>query len=132
MKTVLVVDDEYLIRWSLREGLKSGFNVLTAGTVDEALAILRSAPVDAVVTDLRMPGRDGLELVELLRSVAPAVKVFVITAFGSDPVIDRLFALDVEGFIRKPFEVQLVRDMLATHLADEGRDQRSEMRGRTA
>ena len=132
MKTVLVVDDEYLIRWSLCEGLKGSFNVLTAGSVDDAEALLRSTPVDAVVTDLRMPGRDGLELVERLRSVSPAVKIFVITAFGSDPVIDRLFALDVEGFIRKPFEVQLIRDMLATHLGEEIKDQRSEIKGRTA
>jgi DNA-binding NarL/FixJ family response regulator len=116
MKTVLVVDDEYLIRWSLREGLKETFRVLTAGSVMEALDTLAKEPVDAVVTDLRMPGADGMELVEALRAARPSVKIFVISAYGSDAVIDRLFQLDVDGYIRKPFEIELVRDMLETRL----------------
>lgn len=122
MKIVLVVDDEYLIRWSLREGLKDRFRVLTAGSVAEALDVLAKEPVDAVVTDLRMPGKNGMELVEALRAARPSVKVFVISAYGSDAVIDRLFQLDVDGYIRKPFEIQLVRDMLETRLTARTED----------
>ena len=116
MKTVLIVDDEYLIRWSLKEGLKDRFRVLTAATVREALALLQSETVHAVVTDLRMPGDNGMQLVEALRQRQTDVKVFVISAYGSDDVIDRLFQLDVDGYIRKPFEIELVRDMLETRL----------------
>ncbi len=116
MKTVLIVDDEYLIRWSLKEGLKDHFRVLTAGAVAEALALLQAETVHAVVTDLRMPGGNGMQLVEALRQRQPDVKVFVISAYGSDDVIDRLFQLDVDGYIRKPFEIELVKDMLETRL----------------
>ena len=116
MKTVLVVDDEYLIRWALFEGLKDRFNVLTACSVDRAVEVLSQMKVDAVVTDLRMPGRNGMELVELLRTHNPEVKIFIVTAYGSDEIIDRAFALDVEGYIRKPFKINLIRDMLECHM----------------
>jgi DNA-binding NtrC family response regulator len=116
MKTVLLVDDEYLIRWSLKEGLKGQFRVLTAASVAEAKAILETEKADAIITDLRMPGGDGMELVEAVRKATPEVKVFVITAYGSDAVVDRLFTLEVDGYLRKPFEIELVRDMLAAHL----------------
>jgi two-component system response regulator PilR (NtrC family) len=115
-KTVLVVDDEFLIRWALQEGLKDRFRVLTAGTVAEALDTLEREAVDAVVTDLKLPDRDGLELIRHLRGFRPEMKVFVITAYGSDDVVDRLFALDVEAYVRKPFEIHLIRDMLEAHL----------------
>ncbi len=118
MKTILVVDDEHLIRWSLYEGLKDRFNVLTAASVDRAVALLTKIKVDAVVTDIRMPGRDGMELVQMLRACAPDVKVFVITAYGSDELIDRVYALEIEGFIRKPFKIELIRDMLESHLVE--------------
>ena len=116
MKTVLVVDDEYLIRWALKEGLKETFRVLTAASVPEALALLKAETVHAVVTDLRMPGGNGMQLVEALRAAGPEVKIFVISAYGSDDVIDRLFQLEVDGYVRKPFEIELVRDMLLTRL----------------
>jgi YesN/AraC family two-component response regulator len=118
VKTVLIVDDEYLIRWSLFEGLKGRFKVLTADSVDRAAEILSQFKVDALVTDLRMPGRGGMELVELARAHAPDIKVFIITAYGSDEVIDRAFALDVEGYVRKPFQIELIRDMLESHLIE--------------
>ncbi|HKS17227.1 MAG TPA: response regulator, partial [Planctomycetota bacterium] len=63
MKTVLVVDDEYLLRWALKEGLKDRYRILTAGSVDEAIRILETERVDAVITDIRMPMRSGVELV---------------------------------------------------------------------
>ena len=116
VKTVLIVDDEYLIRWALKEGLKETFHVLTAASVPEAMALLGAETVHAVVTDLRMPGGSGMKLVEALRAAGPDVKIFVISAYGSDEVIDRLFQLEVDGYVRKPFEIELVRDMLLTRL----------------
>lgn len=117
MKTVLIVDDEALIRWSLYEGLKERFRVVTAESVDRAEELLGELDVDAVVTDLKMPGRGGMELVEAVRRYSPGTKVFIITAYGTDETLDRAFALDVDGYIRKPFEIALIRDMLEARFA---------------
>lgn len=116
MKKVLVVDDEFLIRWSMQETLKDRFEVATAASVAEALRHIEQGRIDAIITDLRLPDGSGMELVEHLRAHQPWVKIFVVTAYGSDEIIDRLFALDVEAYLRKPFEMRLVRDMLEAHV----------------
>jgi DNA-binding NtrC family response regulator len=116
MKSVLVVDDEFLIRWALREGLKDRYRVMTASSVDEALEFIGSGPVDAVITDLRMPLRSGMELVKYLRGERPEVKVFVISAVGSDGEFNRCYDLDVEAVIRKPLEIPLIRRLMELHL----------------
>ena len=118
MKSVLVVDDEYLIRWALKEGLKDRYRMLSAGSVDEAVRILESEPVDAVITDIRMPMRSGVELVKCLRGTRPEVKVFVISAAGSDDDMRKCYECDVEAVLRKPLEWTLVRRMLDLHLAE--------------
>lgn len=116
MKTVLVVDDEYLIRWALKEGLKDRYRVLTASSVDEAFETMGLEPVDAVITDLRMPLRSGLDLVKYLRGERPDVKVFVISAVGSDDEFNKCYDLDVEAVLRKPLELPLIRGIVEIHL----------------
>ena len=116
MKTVLVVDDEYLIRWALKEGLKDRYRVVTAASVDEALKAIEAERVDAVITDLRMPLRSGMELVKFLRGERPEVKVFVISAVGSDDEFNRCYDLDVEAVLRKPLELPLIRRIVEIHL----------------
>ena len=124
MKSVLVVDDEYLIRWALNEGLKERYRVLTVSSVDEALRTLESERVDAVITDLRMPVRSGMDLVKILRSERPGVKVFVISAVGSDDEFNRCYDLDVEAVLRKPLELPLIRRIVELHLADSSAKER--------
>jgi len=116
MKTVLVVDDEFLIRWALNEGLKDRYRVLTASSVDEAMKTLRTERIDAVITDLRMPLRSGMDLVRIVRGEHPEVKVFVISAVGSDDEFNRCYDLDVEAVLRKPLEIPLIRRMVELHL----------------
>jgi DNA-binding NtrC family response regulator len=81
---VLVVEDEAYVRDSLGELLRArGFDVHLAATVEEALGCLGSAPVDLVLTDLRMPGADGLELIRRLQSSDPEIPVIVLTGQGT-------------------------------------------------
>lgn len=115
MKTVLVVDDERLIRWSLEQGLKGSYRVLVAADVEEAMQIISTAPVDVLITDLNMPERGGMELIEHVRQHHPHVKVFVITGYGSGATLERCYTLGVDGYIRKPFEIRLIRDMITLH-----------------
>ena len=115
MKTVLVVDDEYLLRWALNESLKDRYRILNAGSVDEALKVLDAEPVDAVLTDIRMPLRSGVELVKLIRGQRPEVKVFVMSAVGSDDDMRDCYDSEVEAVLRKPLEIPLIRRMMELH-----------------
>ena len=81
---LLVVDDQDYVRESLAALLeKRGHDVRTAGTAEAALEEIASRPTDAVVTDLNMPGADGLELVRRLALAAPGVPVIVLTGHGT-------------------------------------------------
>jgi CheY-like chemotaxis protein len=81
-QTILVVEDEVLIRLDVSEQLRSsGFRVVEAKSGDEAVALLENARIDAIVTDLRMPGSiDGRELVLWTRIRCPTAKIIVVSA----------------------------------------------------
>ena len=82
---VLVVDDDQGIRYTLREILESsGLAVDEAADGEAALACFVAAPADLVITDLRMPKLDGMGLLARLQTMAPAPRVVVITAHGSE------------------------------------------------
>src|SRR5215831_18743725 len=81
---VLVVDDDDSLRRVLQVQLEDlGYEVLTAAGGNEALASLTQCPLELVLTDLRMPGMSGIELLGRIRTVHPETIVIVITAFGS-------------------------------------------------
>lgn len=111
---VLVVEDEVLIRLATSDELRdAGFEVIEAANADEALRYLRSLPVDAVLTDVRMPGSmDGLDLARLVRRDYPDVAVFIVSghvgAEAPPPGVSMLGkpydALAVGRLIRKALE----------------------------
>ncbi len=116
MWTILITDDDHLVRWSLSQAMRRRFLVFTAEDADVALDILKRAHVDALVTDLRMPGRDGIELAEIVRRVHPHVLVFVLTAYGSDAVFRHLAELGVRACFGKPFDVAGIVAAIERHL----------------
>ena len=83
-RLILVVDDEEPQRRVLAGFLrKAGYEVEAVGAADEALAVVASRTVDLVLTDLRMPGKTGVELLDAVRGVNPEVPVVVMTAYGT-------------------------------------------------
>ena len=81
---VLVVEDEGYVRASLGEVLgQRGFDVDLTGSVSEALESLARRPVDVVLTDLRMPEADGIDLVTRMQTAHPQVPVVVLTGQGT-------------------------------------------------
>ena len=96
---VLVVDDDPEVVRLLEEDLAaSGFTVFPAGSGTAALRLLRDTPLDAVVTDLRMPDVDGLEIVRAAAESQPDARVIIVTAFATiasaidavEPLIGRI------------------------------------------
>ena len=83
-QTVLVVDDDAAMRAMLAELLRDeGYAVSEAASVDVALQLASEQEFDAVLSDIKMPGRSGLELLGEMRQLRPATPVVLMTAFGS-------------------------------------------------
>jgi DNA-binding NtrC family response regulator len=81
---ILVVDDEKLIRWSLRKNLvRSGYQVLEAENGDQALEVLDTEGADLMLLDVRMPGKNGLEVLEHVKRHYPEIAVVLMTAYSS-------------------------------------------------
>ena len=81
---VLIIDDEPLIRLSMEDALRAvGCEVRAAATGPEGLALLEQIPFDIVITDLRLPGADGLTLLQAAKQRSSRTEVVVITAHGS-------------------------------------------------
>ncbi len=104
---VLVVDDDPGVRYTLREILESeGLAVDEAADGAEALARFDACPAALVVTDLRMPGLDGMEVLRRLRARTPAPRVIVITAHGSERQAVEAIQAGAHDYFKKPFETE--------------------------
>ncbi|HTY78816.1 MAG TPA: sigma-54 dependent transcriptional regulator [Candidatus Bathyarchaeia archaeon] len=103
---VLVVDDEKSMRDLLSITLeKEGYDVLTAAGGEPAIEMLHRDPVDAVITDLRMPKVDGLQVLRAAKEISPDTAVIVITAVASTETAVEAMKLGAYDYITKPFKL---------------------------
>ena len=127
MSNILIVDDEQSYRQLLSlvfEG--DGHNIRTATNGREALALLHEEPADVVISDVRMPDMDGIEMLSSVRESQPDLGVVLMTAFASVETAREAFKLGADDFIQKPFDVEelklIVRKTLEKQaLIDENR-----------
>jgi DNA-binding NtrC family response regulator len=130
---VLVVDDDPGVRYTLREILSSaGFAVEEAAGGEEALRRLEAAPASVVVSDLRMPGIDGMELLRRLVARSPAPRVVLVTAHGSERQAVEAMKAGAWDYFRKPFDAEELvavvrRAEEAARLADENETLQGEL-----
>ena len=118
-ETVLVVDDDANTRESLELALdKNGYKVLIAADAREALNLLDRAPVDVIVTDLRMPDLDGLQFYQFVRQRAPSVPVIMISGQASVEAAVSAMRDGVVDFLTKPFSLSEIRRVIARALAN--------------
>jgi two-component system, response regulator, stage 0 sporulation protein F len=114
-KTILCVDDEAdILELFKDEFLDSGYNVLEASNGVEAFEVFMDNTVDCIVSDIRMPGGDGVELVKSVKSVkgeGSDIPIFLVTGF-SDYTSEELTGLGVNAVIFKPFDLEEVVDMV--------------------
>ena len=103
IKTVLVVDDDKNTREGLKLALEpEGYNVLLAAEAQPALEILRGEDIDLMLTDLRMPGIDGLELTQLTRKISPQTQVIILTAYGTVETAVEAMQQGAYNYLTKP------------------------------
>lgn len=100
---ILVVDDELVARQSLTDILKlEGYNVASAPNGQAAVEYVRTHPIDLMIVDLRMPGMDGLEVVQVVNQIAPDTEVILLTAFGSTETAIQALRLRIHDYLLKP------------------------------
>jgi DNA-binding NtrC family response regulator len=105
---ILVVDDEPDMLQLLKRSLEPDLNcrVETAASGEAALHLLSSQAIDLVVADIKMPGMDGLELLEIIRRTHPSLTVIMMTAYGQIDMAVEAMRAGAYDFITKPFEYE--------------------------
>lgn len=110
MATILIIDDNETIRVGLAQIVsKMGHDTLTAASGSEGLAKFRKRDVDFVITDLKMTGMDGVDVLRAVTERDPDCPTLIITAFGTVDTAVEAMKLGAFDFLQKPFEPDVVR-----------------------
>ena len=126
-RRVLIVEDDDVFLRPLRRALElEGFEVLTASSGEEALDLLKREDVDLALTDQRLPGMDGVQVVRQLKAEHPEIGVVVMTAYGTIGAAVEATRLGAEDYLVKPFEPDEI--LLVLRRALEFRELRAQRR----
>ncbi len=115
VKRILIVDDEETLTFSLYQTfIKAPVDceVITASSGSEALQRIEQKQFDVLITDVAMPGLDGMELLTIVKAKYPSTKVIIITAYGSDEREEIAYQKGAEKYIEKPFDLHEVREIV--------------------
>ena len=111
---LLLVDDDEFIRDSLSIAFTNkGCCIKAAETAEEGLEAIKTAKYDIVISDLRLPGKGGLEFLKAVRRAHPDTLCVLITAYRDIHVSSKAFALGIHDFIEKPFSIGVLVQSLA-------------------
>lgn len=119
MKNILLIDDSKPILDSLSEYLGYFLQnciIRTADNGKTAVKIMRSVPIDVILTDLEMPIMNGFELVAYTKTHYPAIPVLVMTGRHSPETEKRAMSVGASRYIIKPFDVDVIKDLIAIQL----------------
>ena len=116
-KKILLVDDEEIIRLSFKRELQAFYEVSTASSCDEALSILANAHFDMLISDLVMPGLNGLELLKKIKSSHPETCVIIITGYGETKTVIETLRGGADDFLLKPFDFDILLHHITTTFA---------------
>jgi two-component system response regulator TrcR len=129
MKTILAIDDDKWVLETLKDALTiRGYEVLTAASGDEGLRLFKNSPVDLILLDLNMPGKNGFQIYRELESVRRAPVLFVSGCSRSfNPLTDGftgvwqdLFSQGLTDILYKPFPIALLYEKVEGLIGDAG------------
>ncbi len=102
-KSVLIVDDEKIMRESLRDWLKDGYNVTTAETGEETIELIKNHDFDALILDVRLTGKNGIEVLKEVKQIKPQINTIIMTAYPSVELAVEAMKAGATEYIIKPF-----------------------------
>ncbi len=125
-RRVLLVDDDRAILESLGEALAEfGLAVAVAGSAEEALSRLAAWSPELILSDIRMPGMDGIELLEVVRDRAPGIDVVLMTAFDDMPTVVRAMRGGALDFLVKPIQLAELESVISRATRDRAARERA-------
>jgi DNA-binding NtrC family response regulator len=117
MPRILIVEDDSATAWALEQSLSDeGYDITAVDSAEKALAALRKQPADLVITDLRLPRMDGIELVRRVRARKNPAALIVVTAYGTEDTLRGLEADGVHACFPKPFQMERLRKSVESAL----------------
>jgi DNA-binding NtrC family response regulator len=128
MQEILIVEDDPKLREGLRILLeKKGYSPKIAEDGVKAINMIKKQKFDLVITDLVMPGADGMEVLRSVKKYSPLTKVIIITAFGTVDSAVRAMKMGASDYILKPFKVEEIRNKILrlleeTRIEEESRE----------
>lgn len=125
MKNILVVDDDSTFCLMLQSYLsKYGFSVTTTGNADAALDHVKKNTVHLILSDYRMPGKDGMEMLEEVKKIDPSIPLILMTSYGDIRLAVRAMKLGAYDYITKPVNPTELLELVKASLADPGESPR--------
>ena len=113
MKKILVIDDEVPTLEMLKLFLGAcGYQVLIASNEAEGLEIFRKEVPPIVLTDIKMPGKDGFSILKSIKEMRPKTEVIVITGHGDSDLAKKAFELQASEFFNKPLDTEALEQTL--------------------
>lgn len=107
---ILIVDDQFGIRILLNEVLqKEGYDTFQAANGIQALEIVKEHSPDLVLLDMKIPGMDGIEILERMKEVEQDIRVIIMTAYGELDMIQKAKDLGALTHFSKPFDIEDIR-----------------------
>ena len=120
MKTVLIVEDDETLRDALADTIElAKYQVITAEDGNSALSKLKDGTIDIVVTDVRMDGMSGHELLREIHRFSPGMPVILMTAYGTIKNAVDAMQHGAVDYIIKPFEGEILIDKIGQHASQE-------------
>lgn len=118
-KTVLIVDDHDDLRLYLKQELKKKYDIMEAGSGQQALDLVAASKPDIIVCDIMMPGMDGIEVLKTLKEDQEnaRIPVILLTAKQSDEDMMQGLVSGADDYIRKPFSINILKIRLEHLLA---------------
>jgi len=118
MKPILVVDDEAIVRDSIKDWLQEvGYQVATAGTGEEALAMIEKQDFSVMILDVRLPGKSGVTVLREAKAFKPDIKVIMITAYPTKELAAESKSLGAIDYLTKPIFPKELENLIRETLA---------------
>jgi DNA-binding NtrC family response regulator len=123
---ILIIEDDKEMRSLLEDILdEEGFETESVSNGSDGLQELTKEPFDLVITDIRMPGLTGLDILPIIKKLQPHASVIVITAFGNEEVYRRSFEKGAAGYLEKPIHMDKLKTLVHEMVSPKERMVRS-------
>jgi len=122
MIRILIIEDDEEMSSLLRDFIEGeGYKAESVNNGSEAFRKLAKEPFDVIITDIRMPGLTGLDILPMMKKIQPEASIIVITAFGSREVSHKAMERGATAYLEKPIQLGVLRTLVDKMVSSKGK-----------